>query len=139
MKIIYIFSVMGLLSFCSCKKKPLTTESSSVKDTLIAEKGKSDTAKADVLTSHEIDLSPVRLDIPHFDDPEANAFVIKIKKYFEEMAEATQKGDSDKVLKLQLQAVDIDTEFQKVKNKLDAKQQKQLSDWYIKLVDAASK
>jgi hypothetical protein len=135
MKISYIGILLILVfNLYSCKNDKNSTSNEPI------QKVKKDSIREkDGGNSGEISLESVKSEVPSFANPEVATFIANTKKYFEEIAEATQKGNSDKVLELQLKAVDIATEFQKVKNKLDAGQQKQLTDWYMKLVEAASK
>ncbi len=136
MKISHLIILSGLLvGFYSCKDDKKATSEEQTQEV------KQDTLSEEVkpaVKPAEISLEPVQSDVPSFTNPEAKAFVDKTKKYFEEVAEATKKGDTHKIVELQLQASDIDTEFQKIKGKLNAEQQKQLTDWYMKLVKAAS-
>ncbi|PQL95110.1 hypothetical protein [Apibacter adventoris] len=124
------------LFFLSCKKDKITNdlETSVMKklDTTVVE-------NKEITISNTIDLEPIKTDIPQFNDKEADAFVKKVKKYFEQIAEANRSNNPDEILELQIRANDIDTEMQEIKNKLSKEKQKQLSDWYMKLVNAASK
>ncbi|MGM5631157.1 hypothetical protein O2K51_09655 [Apibacter raozihei] len=89
--------------------------------------------------SKDISLDPVTKSVPKFEDAQVNKFVDATKKYFEEVARANKEGNTDKIIELQLRANDIDAELQKVKKRLTVQQQKQLEDWYMMLVTAASK
>lgn len=124
------------LFFLSCKKDKITNdlETSVMKklDTTVVE-------NKEMIISNTIDLEPIKTNIPQFNDKEADAFVKKVKKYFEQIAEANRSNNPDEILELQIRANDIDTEMQEIKNKLSKEKQKQLSDWYMKLVNAASK
>ncbi|MDR2123335.1 MAG: hypothetical protein LBP34_09470 [Flavobacteriaceae bacterium] len=134
MRTLYVTALLTTtFIFYSCKNDKNTTP-----DQPDQEIKQDSVANDNTSAVEEINLDLVKSEIPFFDNPEADDFVAQTKKYFEEIAEATKKGDSDKVLELQLQAVDIDLALQKVKNKLNAEQKKQLTDWYMKLVNAAS-
>ncbi|MDR3273154.1 MAG: hypothetical protein LBT29_06720 [Flavobacteriaceae bacterium] len=136
MKKLYVFFVIGLpCFFFACKEGKSSSQNASVSDSLVIEEKKLYSTKTD----EKIDLAPIQSDIPEFGNVSADAFVAKAKTYFEKMAEATQKGDNEQVLQLQLQAIDIDDEYQNAKKQLNAGQQKQLENWYMKLVEAAAK
>ncbi|MCO6565293.1 MAG: hypothetical protein J6581_07610 [Apibacter sp.] len=85
-----------------------------------------------------ISLSPIK-NVPKFDNKEVNNFIQEIKIYFEQMAEANKVGNDNKIIELQLKANDIDENYKKVLKKLNTEQQKKLTEWYMQLVDAASK
>ncbi|QII71963.1 hypothetical protein [Apibacter sp. B2966] len=133
MKISYIVFFLGIaLSISSCmnskksEKAPNTTQS---KDSTPVVQSKSlDT----------ISLSPIKK-VPKFENKEVDNFVQETKLYFEQIAEATQAGNDSKILELQLKANDIDENYKRVLKKLDTEQQKILRNWYMQLVDAASK
>lgn len=133
MKISYIVFFLGIaLSISSCnnskksEKDPNTNQS---KDrTLVVQPTSLDT----------ISLSPIKK-VPKFENKEVDNFVQKTKLYFEQIAEATQAGNDSKILELQLKANDIDENYKRVLKKLDTEQQKNLRNWYMQLVDAASK
>jgi hypothetical protein len=85
-----------------------------------------------------ISLSPIK-NVPKFDNKEVNNFIQEIKIYFEQMAEANKVGNDNKIIELQLKANYIDENYKKVLKKLNTEQQKKLTEWYMQLVDAASK
>ncbi|CVK16962.1 hypothetical protein Ga0061079_11336 [Apibacter mensalis] len=85
-----------------------------------------------------ISLSPIK-NVPKFDNKEVNNFIQEIKIYFEQMAEANKIGNDNKIIELQLKANDIDENYKKVLKKLNTEQQKKLTEWYMQLVDTASK
>lgn len=133
MKISYIVFFLGIaLSISSCnnskksEKDPNTNQSKD--STLVVQPTSLDT----------ISLSPIKK-VPKFENKEVDNFVQKTKLYFEQIAEATQAGNDSKILELQLKANDIDENYKKVLKKLDTEQQKNLRNWYMQLVDAASK
>ncbi|WP_303848719.1 hypothetical protein [Apibacter mensalis] len=133
MKISYIVFFLGIaLSISSCnnskksEKDPNTNQSKD--STLVVKTTSLDT----------ISLSPIKK-VPKFENKEVDNFVQKTKLYFEQIAEATQAGNESKILELQLKANDIDENYKKVLKKLDTEQQKNLRNWYMQLVDAASK
>lgn len=133
MKISYIVFFLGIaLSISSCinskksEKAPNTTQS---KDSIpVVQSTSLDT----------ISLSPIKK-VPKFENKEVDNFVQETKLYFEQIAEATQAGNDSKILELQLKANDIDENYKSVLKKLDTEQQKNLRNWYMQLVDAASK
>lgn len=133
MKISYIVFFLGIaLSISSCnnskksEKDPNTTQS---KDSIpVVQSTSLDT----------ISLSPIKK-VPKFENKEVDNFVQETKLYFEQIAEATQAGNDSKILELQLKANDIDENYKSVLKKLDTEQQKNLRNWYMQLVDAASK
>jgi len=134
MKKLYIFGLAALLfCFSSCKKESPVAVNDSISDTFKGEI--SDSIKAGI----SIDLTPIQIDIPKFDDASANAFVAEAKNYFQKVAEASLKGDDEQVLSLQNQAVEIDNNYQNAKKQLDTDQQKRLEVWYMKLVEAGAK
>lgn len=133
MKISYIVFFLGIaLSISSCnnskksEKDPNTTQSKD--STLVVQSTSLDT----------ISLSPIKK-VPKFENKEVDNFVQKTKLYFEQIAEATQAGNDSKILELQLKANDIDENYKRVLKKLDTEQQKILRNWYMQLVDVASK
>ncbi|MCX8677110.1 MULTISPECIES: hypothetical protein [unclassified Apibacter] len=133
MKISYIVFFLGIaLSISSCnnskksEKDPNTNQSKD--STIVVQPTSLDT----------ISLSPIKK-VPKFENKEVDNFVQKTKLYFEQIAEATQAGNDSKILELQLKANDIDENYKKVLKKLDTEQQKNLRNWYMQLVDAASK
>lgn len=133
MKISYIVFFLGIaLSISSCnnskksEKDPNTNQSKD--STLVVQSPSLDT----------ISLSPIKK-VPKFENKEVDNFVQKTKLYFEQIAEATQAGNDSKILELQLKANDIDENYKRVLKKLDTEQQKNLRNWYMQLVDAASK
>lgn len=133
MKISYIVFFLGIaLSISSCnnskksEKDPNTNQSKD--STIVVQPTSLDT----------ISLSPIKK-VPKFENKEVDNFVQKTKLYFEQIAEATQAGNESKILELQLKANDIDENYKKVLKKLDTEQQKNLRNWYMQLVDAASK
>lgn len=133
MKISYIVFFLGIaLSISSCnnskksEKDPNTNQSKD--STLVVQPTSLDT----------ISLSPIKK-VPKFENKEVDNFVQKTKLYFEQIAEATQAGNDSKILELQLKANDIDENYKRVLKKLDTEQQKILRNWYMQLVDAASK
>lgn len=133
MKISYIVFFLGIaLSISSCnnskksEKDPNTNQSKD--STLVVQPTSLDT----------ISLSPIKK-VPKFENKEVDNFVQKTKLYFEQIAEATQAGNDSKILELQLKANDIDENYKRVLKKLDTEQQKNLRNWYMQLVDAASK
>lgn len=133
MKISYIVFFLGIaLSISSCnnskksEKDPNTNQSKN--STLVVQPTSLDT----------ISLSPIKK-IPKFENKEVDNFVQETKLYFEQIAEATQSGNDSKILELQLKANDIDENYKRVLKKLDTEQQKNLRNWYMQLVDAASK
>lgn len=133
MKISYIVFFLGIaLSISSCnnskksEKDPNTNQSKD--STLVVQPTSLDT----------ISLSPIKK-VPKFENKEVDNFVQKTKLYFEQIAEATQAGNESKILELQLKANDIDENYKRVLKKLDTEQQKNLRNWYMQLVDAASK
>ena len=134
MKKLYVFGLAAVLSFLSsCKKESPATVNNSISNTL---KNKvSDSIK----TKISIDLTPIQTDVPKFDNASADAFVAEAKNYFQKVAEASQKGDNEQVLKLQIQAVEIDDNYQTVKKQLNTDQQKKLETWYMRLVETAAK
>lgn len=133
MKISYIVFFLGIaLSISSCNKSkksekaPNTTQSKD--STLVVQSTLLDT----------ISLSPIKK-VPKFENKEVDNFIQETKLYFEQIAEATQAGNDSKILELQLKANDIDENYKRVLKKLDTEQQKNLRNWYMQLVDAASK
>lgn len=133
MKISYIVFFLGIaLSISSCnnskksEKAPNTTQS------------KDSTPVVQSTSLDTISLSPIKK-VPKFENKEVDNFVQETKLYFEQIAEATQAGNDSKILELQLKANDIDENYKKVLKKLDTEQQKNLRNWYMQLVDAASK
>ncbi|MXO31619.1 hypothetical protein [Apibacter sp. B2912] len=133
MKISYIvFFLSIVLSISSCnnskksEKAPNTTQS------------KDSTPVVQSTSLDTISLSPIKK-VPKFENKEVDNFVQETKLYFEQIAEATQAGNDSKILELQLKANDIDENYKKVLKKLDTEQQKNLRNWYMQLVDAASK
>ncbi|QYN51238.1 MULTISPECIES: hypothetical protein [Apibacter] len=133
MKISYIVFFLGIaLSISSCnnskksEKDPNTNQSKD--STLVVQSPSLDT----------ISLSPIKK-VPKFENKEVDNFVQETKLYFEQIAEATQAGNDSKILELQLKANDIDENYKSVLKKLDTEQQKNLRNWYMQLVDAASK
>lgn len=133
MKISYIVFFLGIaLSISSCnnskksEKDPNTNQS------------KDSTSVVKPTSLDTISLSPIKK-VPKFENKEVDNFVQKTKLYFEQIAEATQAGNESKILELQLKANDIDENYKKVLKKLDTEQQKNLRNWYMQLVDAASK
>lgn len=133
MKISYIVFFLGIaLSISSCnnskksEKDPNTNQSKD--STIVVQPTSLDT----------ISLSPIKK-VPKFENKEVDNFVQKTKLYFEQIAEATQAGNESKILELQLKANDIDENYKRVLKKLDTEQQKNLRNWYMQLVDAASK
>lgn len=135
MKLFNIFLFFCLLFCFSCKNDKKDNQPE------ISIKTEKDSTSAKNVANNQqnaIDLKPVTSDVPHFNNKEADAFVNKTKVYFEQMAEANKANNAEKIEELQLQAIDIDAEMQKVKSKLNTEQQKQLTDWYMKLVKAAS-
>lgn len=133
MKISYIVFFLGIaLSISSCinskktEKAPNTNQSKD--STLVVQSPSLDT----------ISLSPIKK-VPKFENKEVDNFVQETKLYFEQIAEATQAGNDSKILELQLKANDIDENYKSVLKKLDTEQQKNLRNWYMQLVDAASK
>lgn len=133
MKISYIVFFLGIaLSISSCnnskksEKDPNTNQSKD--STLVVQPTSLDT----------ISLSPIKK-VPKFENKEVDNFVQETKLYFEQIAEATQAGNDSKILELQLKANDIDENYKRVLKKLDNEQQKNLRNWYMQLVDAASK
>lgn len=133
MKISYIVFFLAIaLSISSCnnskksEKDPNTNQSKD--STLVVQPTSLDT----------ISLSPIKK-VPKFENKEVDNFVQKTKLYFEQIAEATQAGNESKILELQLKANDIDENYKRVLKKLDTEQQKNLRNWYMQLVDAASK
>ncbi|QII69624.1 hypothetical protein G8C41_01940 [Apibacter sp. B3706] len=133
MKISYIVFFLGIaLSISSCinskksEKAPNTTQS------------KNSTPVVQSTSLDTISLSPIKK-VPKFENKEVDNFVQKTKLYFEQIAEATQAGNDSKILELQLKANDIDENYKRVLKKLDTEQQKILRNWYMQLVDAASK
>lgn len=135
MKLFNILLFSCLLFCFSCKNDKKGNKSE------ISIKTEKDSTSAKNVANNQqnaIDLKPVTSDVPHFNNKEADAFVNKTKVYFEQMAEANKANNAEKIEELQLQAIDIDAEMQKVKSKLNTEQQKQLTDWYMKLVKAAS-
>lgn len=133
MKISYIVFFLGIaLSISSCinsKKTEKAPNTNQPKDSTLAVQSPSlDT----------ISLSPIKK-VPKFENKEVDNFVQETKLYFEQIAEATQAGNDSKILELQLKANDIDENYKSVLKKLDTEQQKNLRNWYMQLVDAASK
>lgn len=133
MKISYIVFFLGIaLSISSCnnsKKSEKAPNTNQPKDsTLVVQSPSLDT----------ISLSPIKK-VPKFENKEVDNFVQETKLYFEQIAEATQAGNDSKILELQLKANDIDENYKSVLKKLDTEQQKNLRNWYMQLVDAASK
>lgn len=133
MKISYIVFFLGIaLSISSCinsKKTEKAPNTNQPKDsTLVVQSPSLDT----------ISLSPIKK-VPKFENKEVDNFVQETKLYFEQIAEATQAGNDSKILELQLKANDIDENYKRVLKKLDTEQQKNLRNWYMQLVDAASK
>lgn len=133
MKISYIVFFLGIaLSISSCinskksEKAPNTTQS------------KDSTPVVQSTSLDTISLSPIKK-VPKFENKEVDNFVQETKLYFEQIAEATQAGNDSKILELQLKANDIDENYKRVLKKLDTEQQKNLRNWYMQLVDAASK
>lgn len=133
MKISYIVFFLGIaLSISSCinskksEKAPNTTQS------------KDSTPVVQSTSLDTISLSPIKK-VPKFENKEVDNFVQETKLYFEQIAEATQAGNDSKILELQLKANDIDENYKRVLKKLDTEQQKILRNWYMQLVDAASK
>lgn len=133
MKISYIVFFLGIaLSISSCinskksEKAPNTTQS------------KDSTPVVQSTSLDTISLSPIKK-VPKFENKEVDNFVQETKLYFEQIAEATQAGNDSKILELQLKANDIDENYKRVLKKLDNEQQKNLRNWYMQLVDAASK
>lgn len=133
MKISYIVFFLGIaLSISSCnnskksEKDPNTNQS------------KDSTPVVQSTSLDTISLSPIKK-VPKFENKEVDNFVQKTKLYFEQIAEATQAGNDSKILELQLKANDIDENYKRVLKKLDTEQQKNLRNWYMQLVDAASK
>ena len=133
MKISYIIFFLSIaLSISSCnnskksEKDPNTNQSKDI--TPVVQSKSLDT----------ISLSPIKK-VPKFENKEVDNFVQKTKLYFEQIAEATQAGNDSKILELQLKANDIDENYKRVLKKLDTEQQKILRNWYMQLVDAASK
>lgn len=133
MKISYIVFFLGIaLSISSCnnskksEKDPNTNQSKN--STLVVQPTSLDT----------ISLSLIKK-VPKFENKEVDNFVQETKLYFEQIAEATQSGNDSKILELQLKANDIDENYKRVLKKLDTEQQKNLRNWYMQLVDAASK
>lgn len=133
MKISYIVFFLSIaLSISSCnnskksEKAPNTTQS------------KDSTPVVQSTSLDTISLSPIKK-VPKFENKEVDNFVQETKLYFEQIAEATQAGNDSKILELQLKANDIDENYKKVLKKLDTEQQKNLRNWYMQLVDAASK
>lgn len=133
MKISYIIFFLSIaLSISSCnnskksEKDPNTNQSKDI--TPVVQSKSLDT----------ISLSPIKK-VPKFENKEVDNFVQKTKLYFEQIAEATQVGNDSKILELQLKANDIDENYKRVLKKLDTEQQKILRNWYMQLVDAASK
>lgn len=133
MKISYIVFFLGIaLSISSCnnsKKSEKDTNTNQSKDS---------TPVVKTTSLDTISLSPIKK-VPKFENKEADNFVQETKLYFEQIAEATQAGNESKILELQLKANDIDENYKKVLKKLDTEQQKNLRNWYMQLVDAASK
>lgn len=132
MKISYIVFFLGIaLSISSCnnskksEKAPNTTQS------------KDSTPVVQSTSLDTISLSPIKK-VPKFENKEVDNFVQETKLYFEQIAEATQAGNDSKILELQLKANDIDENYKRVLKKLDTEQQKNLRNWYMQLVDAAS-
>lgn len=134
MKIAYILFLLGItLTMNSCKeKKKIQNEPEKINYNDSANLVDKKSINKDVIS-----LEPIK-DIPTFDTKYANQFVVDIKSYFEQVAEASRRGETDKILELQLKANDFDTEFKKVKESLDPKQQEKLTTWYMQLVKAAS-
>lgn len=133
MKISYIIFFLSIaLSISSCnnskksEKDPNTNQSKDI--TPVVQSTSLDT----------ISLSPIKK-VPKFENKEVDNFVQETKLYFEQITEATQAGNGSKILELQLKANDIDENYKKVLKKLDTEQQKNLRNWYMQLVDAASK
>ncbi|WP_303811294.1 hypothetical protein [Apibacter mensalis] len=133
MKISYIVFFLGIaLSISSCnnskksEKDPNTNQS------------KDSTPVVQPTSLDTISLSPIKK-VPKFENKEVDNFVQETKLYFEQIAEATQAGNDSKILELQLKANDIDENYKRVLKKLDTEQQKNLRNWYMQLVDAASK
>ena len=133
MKISYIVFFLSIaLSISSCnnskksEKAPNTTQS------------KDSTPVVQSTSLDTISLSPIKK-VPKFENKEVDNFVQETKLYFEQIAEATQAGNDSKILELQLKANDIDENYKRVLKKLDTEQQKNLRNWYMQLVDAASK
>lgn len=133
MKISYIVFFLGIaLSISSCnnskksEKDPNTNQS------------KDSTPVVQSTSLDTISLSPIKK-VPKFENKEVDNFVQETKLYFEQIAEATQAGNDSKILELQLKANDIDENYKRVLKKLDTEQQKNLRNWYMQLVDAASK
>lgn len=133
MKISYIVFFLSIaLSISSCnnskksEKAPNTTQS------------KDSTPVVQSTSLDTISLSPIKK-VPKFENKEVDNFVQETKLYFEQIAKATQAGNDSKILELQLKANDIDENYKKVLKKLDTEQQKNLRNWYMQLVDAASK
>lgn len=133
MKISYIVFFLGIaLSISSCNNSK-----KSEKD-LNTTQSKDSTPVVQSTSLDTISLSPIKK-VPKFENKEVDNFVQKTKLYFEQIAEATQAGNDSKILELQLKANDIDENYKRVLKKLDTEQQKILRNWYMQLVDAASK
>jgi hypothetical protein len=133
MKINYSILFLGVaLSSSSCNEhKNVEKDQNKIKT-------KDSTIVMQLKTLDTLNLSPIR-NIPKFDNKEVNSFIQETKIYYEHMAEANKVGNDNRIIELQLRANDIDENYKKVLKKLNTEQQKKLTDWYMQLVDAASK
>lgn len=133
MKISYIVFFLSIaLSISSCNNSKKSEKAPNMTQS------KDSTPVVQSTSLDTISLSPIKK-VPKFENKEVDNFVQETKLYFEQIAEATQAGNDSKILELQLKANDIDENYKKVLKKLDTEQQKNLRNWYMQLVDAASK
>lgn len=77
-------------------------------------------------------------DLPKLENKEASAFILKVKNYYQEMEKANQSNQIDKIMELQKQAPELVAEYQKISDKLNPEEKKELQKWYMKLVAAAA-
>ncbi|TWP22522.1 hypothetical protein ETU10_10655 [Apibacter muscae] len=127
----YLLTVFFFLFF-NCEKKTIIKENK-------VEKLSENKDSSELNISHsEIALDPIISEVPQFSNAEVNKFINKTKTYYEEVYKAAKDKNLDKEIELQHKSIEIDTEFLQIKSKLSNSEQKQLENWYMKLVESAA-
>ncbi|TWP26724.1 hypothetical protein ETU09_09185 [Apibacter muscae] len=127
----YLLTVFFFLFF-NCEKK------TNIKENKVEKLSKNKDSSELNISDSEIALDPIISEVPEFSNAEVNKFINKTKAYYEEVYQAAKDKNLDKEIELQHKSIEIDTEFLQIKNKLSNAEQKQLENWYMKLVESAA-
>ncbi|TWP27645.1 hypothetical protein ETU08_11610 [Apibacter muscae] len=127
----YLLTVFFFLFF-NCEKK------TNIKENKVEKLSENKDSSELNISDSEIALDPIISEVPQFSNAEVNKFINKTKAYYEEVYKAAKDKNLDKEIELQHKSIEIDTEFLQIKSKLSNSEQKQLENWYMKLVESAA-